>query len=168
MEISEKVDINNSKKKVTEIFIKKDSIPSKEDILRLCSHGMYNKINLINHSYFTLENVNDCIKHMHTKINEIKKWREEPENNNESSKKRFKSRIDSIYKTIRLFKNKHLEYLSNTILSNTILNNPIVNNKFFSNKPKIDIINQKEVQIKNQKEIDDLINDGWVKVGKRD
>ncbi len=163
MEISEKIesnkiDINNSKKKVTEIFVKKDSIPPKEDILRLCSHGMYNKINLINHSYFTIENINECIKHMHTKINEIKKWKEEPKNNNESSKKRFKSRIDSIYKTIRLFKSKHLEYLNTTILHN----NPIVNNKMCDNN----LLDKKNSINKREKEMDDLINDGWIKVGK--
>ncbi len=191
----------NLKKNINDIFIVKDSIPSKEDILRLCSHGKHNKINLIHNSYFNNENVDLCMKHMHNKITEIKKWKEEPCNNNSSSKKRFKDRINSIYKTIQLFKNKHLEYLSDSILNepkikiiqevkvvpnveNKVV--PNVENKVVSkveNKivPKIEAVkdvkalkevkvvqkiqNKKTVEI--QKEIDDLINDGWVKVGKR-
>ncbi len=205
----------NLKKNINDIFIVKDSIPSKEDILRLCSHGKHNKINLIHNSYFNNENVDLCMKHMHNKITEIKKWKEEPCNNNSSSKKRFKDRINLIYKTIQLFKNKHLEYLSDSILNepkikiiqevkvvpnveNKVV--PNVENKVVSkvenkivpkveNKivPKIEAVkdvkalkevkvvqkiqnkkmfqNKKKVEI--QKEIDDLINDGWVKVGKR-
>ncbi len=222
---------NLKKKNINDIFIVKDSIPSKEDILRLCSHGKHNKINLIHNSYFNNENVDLCMKHMHNKITEIKKWKEEPCNNNSSSKKRFKDRINSIYKTIQLFKNKHLEYLSDSILNepkikiiqevkvvpnvenkvvpnveNKVVPNvenkvvPNVENKVVSkvenkivpkveNKivPKIEAVkdvealkevkvvqkiqnkkmfqNKKRVEI--QKEIDDLINDGWVKVGKR-
>ncbi len=206
-------DINNDntkknlKKNINDIFIVKDSIPSKEDILRLCSHGKHNKINLIHNSYFNNENVDLCMKHMHNKITEIKKWKEEPCNNNSSSKKRFKDRINSIYKTIQLFKNKHLEYLSDSILNEPKIKIiqevkvvPNVENKVVSkvenkivpkveNKivPKIEAVkdvealkevkvvqkiqnkkmfqNKKRVEI--QKEIDDLINDGWVKVGKR-
>ncbi len=188
----------NLKKNINDIFIVKDSIPSKEDILRLCSHGKHNKINLIHNSYFNNENVDLCMKHMHNKITEIKKWKEEPCNNNSSSKKRFKDRINSIYKTIQLFKNKHLEYLSDSILNKPKIEiiqevkvepkvekvEPKVENKIV---PKIEAVkdvealkevkvvqkiqnkkmfqNKKRVEI--QKEIDDLINDGWVKVGKR-
>ncbi len=198
----------NLKKNINDIFIVKDSIPSKEDILRLCSHGKHNKLNLIHNSYFNNENVDLCMKHMHNKITEIKKWKEEPCNNNSSSKKRFKDRINSIYKTIQLFKNKHLEYLSDSILNEPKIKIiqevkvvPNVENKVVPNVenkivpkieavkdvPKIEAVkdvkalkevkvvqkiqnkkmfqNKKKVEI--QKEIDDLINDGWVKVGKR-
>ncbi len=222
---TKKNDVNNNdikknlKKNINDIFIVKDSIPSKEDILRLCSHGKYSKLNLIHNSYFNNENVELCIKHMHNKINEIKKWKEEPCNNNSSSKKRFKDRINSIYKTIQLFKNKHLEYLSDSILNKPqieiiqevkvvpkietkivpkietkivpkveaikevskveIIKNEVIKDvskietkvgsvkevkvvKKFQNKKMFQ--NKKTVEI--QKEIDDLINDGWVKVGK--
>jgi hypothetical protein len=206
----------NLKKNINDIFIVKDSIPSKEDILRLCSHGKHNKINLIHNSYFNNENVDLCMKHMHNKITEIKKWEEEPCNNNSSSKKRFKDRINSIYKTIQLFKNKHLEYLSDSILNKPkieiiqevkvvpkietkivpkveaikevskveIIKDKVIKDEVIKNvskiKTKVGSIkevkvvkkfqnkkmfqNKKTVEI--QKEIDDLINDGWVKVGK--
>ncbi len=104
------------KKKVNEIFVKKDSIPPKEDIMRLCSHGMYMKIKNVHFSHFTNENVKFYIHYMHNKINEIKGWKKEEKNNNESSKIRFKNRIDNIYKTINLIKSKHLEHLSNIIM----------------------------------------------------
>jgi hypothetical protein len=77
---------------------------------------MYGKINFIDNSYFTDEHIKFHIKSMYAKINEIKVWKEEPENNNNQSKKRFKKRIDNIYKTINLFKKKHLEYIGSTII----------------------------------------------------
>ncbi len=210
----------SKKKNINDIFIIKDSIPPKEDILRLCSHGKYNKINLINNSYFNNENVHLCIKYMHNKINEIKKWKEEPCNNNSNSKKRFNNRIDSIYKTINLFKTKHLEYLSDSILTKPTIEIvqevkvvpkiepkveikvvpkietkvvpkvgpkvgpkvekvvpkvgpkvekvvPKVGPKVEKVVPKVGPKIQNKKNIKNKKEIDDLINDGWVKVGKR-
>lgn len=119
-EIIEKESIVNIKKRVSQIFVEKDSIPLKEDILRLCSHGMYIKIKNINNSHFDKENTNFYIKYMHQKINEIKVWKNEDKNNTvengESSKKRFNNRIDSIYKTINLIKNKHLEYMGSNIM----------------------------------------------------
>ncbi len=108
------------KKNVHDIFVKKGSIIPKEDMLRLCSHGMYKKINLINNSHFNDENVSLYLKHMYSKIDEIKKWKTEPSNNNQASKKRFKNRINCIYKTINLIKNKHLDYISDTIVNNNI------------------------------------------------
>jgi hypothetical protein len=108
------------KKKIHDIFVKKDSIIPKEDMIKLCSHGMYKKINLINNSHFNDENVSLYIKHMYNKIDEIKKWKTEPSNNNQASKKRFKNRINCIYKTINLIKNKHLDYISDTIVNNNI------------------------------------------------
>ena len=114
-EIIEKESIVNIKKRVSQIFVEKDSIPSKEDMLRLCSHGMYQKIKNINNSHFNEENKNFYIKHMYNKINEIKVWKNE-DKNRESSKKRFNNRIDSIYKTINIIKNKHLEYMGSSIM----------------------------------------------------
>ena len=110
------------KKKAIHIFVKKGSIPSKDDILRLCSHGLYMKINNIDNSHFTEENVKTYIHYMYQKINEIKGWRKEEKNKNESSQKRFKIRIDNIYKTMNLIKSKHLEYISNTIVQNEVKN----------------------------------------------
>ncbi len=106
---------NETKKRAREIFVIKDTIPSKEDILRLCSHGLYGKINLINLTFFNDENTTFYINHMNHKLNEIKVWKEEAKNNNEQSKKRFKQRTYDIHKTIDLFKKKHLEHISNSI-----------------------------------------------------
>lgn len=110
------------KKKANQIFVKKDSIPLKEDIIRLCSHGMYMKIKNIHNSHFTEENMKFYIHHMHKKIDEIKGWKKEEKNKNESSQKRFKIRIDNIYKTINVMKEKHLEHISDTIVQDEILN----------------------------------------------
>lgn len=109
--VIEKEGSKKVKKKINEIYVKKDSIPEEDDILRLCSHGMYQKIKKINNSHFNYENTKKYILYMHHKINEIKNWRNEPENDNENSKKRFKIRINDIYKTINIIKEKKLEYI---------------------------------------------------------
>ncbi len=106
----EKKENDYVKKKAINIFVKKDSIPSQEDILKLCSHGMYIKIKNIHNSHFTEENIKFYIKYMHNKINEIKVWKKEEKNMDELSQKRFKVRIDNIYKTINVIKSKHYEY----------------------------------------------------------
>ncbi len=110
------------KKKAVQIFVKKDSIPLKDDILRLCSHGLYLKIKNIHNSHFTEENVKFYIHYMHQKIDEIKVWKKEEKNKNEASQKRFKNRIYHIYKTINVMKEKHLEHISDTIVQDEVVN----------------------------------------------
>ncbi len=86
------------------INVEKNSIPSKEIILKLCSYGSYKKISYINKSHFDDDNVKFYLTFMKNKIMEIKKWKKEEKNNNIEMKKRFKARIEDIYRSMSLIK----------------------------------------------------------------
>jgi hypothetical protein len=108
MELASKENEKKEKKtniRAKDIKVVSGILPSKSEIVTLCQHGHLNKINMIEQSYFTKEVRNELIPIMKKKIEEIKKWLTEDENQSPTKIGYLNHRKNNIYKIIRYFNN---------------------------------------------------------------
>jgi hypothetical protein len=103
-----------------DIQIKSGVIPSKDDIYQLCNHGYYNKIMLIEKSYFTKSVREEYISFMKKRIDAIKEWMLE-ESASEEKKIYLGRRKGNIFKIIRYFRD--MDEMEKKQIENKIFNN---------------------------------------------
>ncbi len=96
-----------TKKRAKDIQITPGVIPSKEDIHNLCMHGMYNKIKMIEKSYFTKFVREELIRSMKNKIDDIKIWMDEPVNKDRIGY--FQNRKGGIFKIIHYLRSMDIK-----------------------------------------------------------
>jgi hypothetical protein len=103
-----------------DIYIQNGVVPSKDDIYQLCNHGYYNKIMLIEKSYFTKSVREEYIFFMKKRIDAIKEWMLE-ESASEEKKIYLTRRKGNIFKIIRYFRD--MDEMEKKQIENKIFNN---------------------------------------------